>query len=157
MPSPRRASQILKGKKATKTQDHESHGQTCGQKEKVMSKLLLEMGDHCVSNFIKNDSEGLGREKYSLDLYQDNRFGAVRLHGVAPADTMWGQYWYRSGINASMTKELQGIVAEVTNEDARDNFKKSCDSIVDYKDLRFQSSIILFLVFFYLKAGGAGL
>ena len=80
-----------------------------------MSKLVLAMGDHCVSDFIKNDSEGLGRKKYSLDLYQDDQYGAVRLHGVAPADTMWGQYWYRSGINASMTKELQGIVAEVTS------------------------------------------
>ena len=48
-------------------------------------------------------------------MHLDNKLGAVRLHGLAPADTMWGQYWYRSGINASMTKELQGIVAEVTS------------------------------------------
>jgi len=80
-----------------------------------MSNLVLKMNDHYVSDFIKNDSDGEGRKKYSLDLYQDSRFGAVRLEGIAPADTMWGQYWYRSGINASMTKELQGIVAEVTS------------------------------------------
>ena len=74
---------------------------------------VLEIGDHYVSDFIKDESEA--RKKYSLDLHLDNKLGAVRLHGLAPADTMWGQYWYRSGINASMTKELQGIVAEVTS------------------------------------------
>lgn len=74
---------------------------------------VLEIGDHYVSDFIKDESEP--RKKYSLDLHLDNKLGAVRLHGLAPADTMWGQYWYRSGINASMTKELQGIVAEVTS------------------------------------------
>ena len=74
---------------------------------------VLEIGDHYVSDFIKDENEN--RKKYSLDLHLDNKLGAVRLHGLAPADTMWGQYWYRSGINASMTKELQGIVAEVTS------------------------------------------
>lgn len=80
-----------------------------------MSKLVLEMGDYYVSDFIKNDIEGEGRKKYSLNLYQDDNLGAVRLQGIAPADTMWGQYWYRSGINASMTIELQSIVKEITS------------------------------------------
>jgi NDP-4-keto-2,6-dideoxyhexose 3-C-methyltransferase len=77
---------------------------------------LLELGKHYVSNFIKPGVDD-NPEKYSLDLYLDNDLGAVRFESkdLPPASAMWGQYWYRSGINASMTKELQGIVAEVTS------------------------------------------
>lgn len=76
---------------------------------------LLEMGDHYVSDFIKSQSDYEGRKKYSLDLYLDEELGAPRLKNLAPPETMWGQYWYRSGINTSMTVELQGIVAEITS------------------------------------------
>ena len=58
-------------------------------------KKLLELGDHYVSDFIKDDSEMTGRKKYSLDLYLDEELGAPRLKDVAPASTMWGKYWYR--------------------------------------------------------------
>ena len=34
-------------------------------------KKLLELGNHYVSDFIKEDSEMEGRTKYSLDLYLD--------------------------------------------------------------------------------------
>lgn len=76
---------------------------------------LLELGNHYVSNFIKPDID-YKAEKYSLDLYLDTTLGAVRLNGsdLPPASAMWGQYWYRSGINLSMTKELQNIVNEIT-------------------------------------------
>ena len=78
---------------------------------------LLELGSHYVSNFIKPGSEPTTPKKYSLDLYLDLELGAARLSqdDLAPASAMWGQYWYRSGINASMTKELQNIVSEVTS------------------------------------------
>lgn len=78
-----------------------------------MTKLLT-LGKHYVSNFIKPGVDN-NPEKYSLDLYLDNELGAARLKGedLPPASAMWGQYWYRSGINASMTKELQGIVSEI--------------------------------------------
>lgn len=76
---------------------------------------LLDMGDHYVSDFIKSQNDYEGRKKYSLDLYLDEELGAPRLKDIAPPETMWGQYWYRSGINTSMTIELQGIVAEITS------------------------------------------
>lgn len=76
---------------------------------------LLDMGDHYVSDFIKSNNDYEGRKKYSLDLYLDEELGAPRLKDLAPPDTMWGQYWYRSGINHSMTVELQGIVKEITS------------------------------------------
>lgn len=78
-------------------------------------KKVLELGDYYVSDFIKSSVDLEGRKKYSLDLYLDEALGAVRLQDLAPPETMWGQYWYRSGINASMTKELQGIVNEITS------------------------------------------
>jgi len=77
---------------------------------------LLELGQHYASNFIKPEVDD-NPQKYSLDLYLDNDLGAVRLKSdnLPPASALWGRYWYRSGINVSMTKELQGIVTEVTN------------------------------------------
>ena len=78
-------------------------------------KKLLELGEHYVSDFVK-PGELTGRESkpWSLDLYLDESIGAARLDGVAPLDTMYGQYWYRSGINQSMVKQLGEIVKEVT-------------------------------------------
>jgi len=76
-------------------------------------KKLLELGNHYVSDFVKPGSEMRETKPWSLDLYLDETIGAVRLDGVAPLDKMYGQYWYRSGINTSMTKQLQQIVAEV--------------------------------------------
>jgi NDP-4-keto-2,6-dideoxyhexose 3-C-methyltransferase len=76
-------------------------------------KKVLELGNHFVSDFVKD--QPTGRTAYGLDLYLDPGLGAVRLKEQPPHSSMWGTYWYRSGINASMTKELQGIVAEITS------------------------------------------
>jgi len=78
-------------------------------------KKVLALGKYYVSDFIKSKDDMKKRKKYSLDLYLDKKLGAVRLKEVAPAESMWGQYWYRSGINASMTKELQSIVSEISS------------------------------------------
>ena len=78
-----------------------------------MEEPILRLGEFYVSDFVKEQPKD--RKKYSLDLYVDENLQAVRLRDVAPADTMWGQYWYRSGINASMTKELNRIVTEITD------------------------------------------
>lgn len=77
-------------------------------------KKLLDMGEIYVSDFVKE--QPADRKKYSLDLYLDEKLGAARLHpdAIAPHDTMWGNYWYRSGINASMRRELSKIVQEIT-------------------------------------------
>lgn len=76
-------------------------------------KPLLELGDFYVSDFVKE--QPTDRKKYSLNLYRDSRVNAPRLQNIAPPESMWGQYWYRSGINASMTKELRRIVEEITD------------------------------------------
>lgn len=78
-------------------------------------KKILELGDHYVSDFMKPGAEMRETKPWSLDLYLDETIGAARLDGVAPLDKMYGQYWYRSGINTSMTKQLGEIVAEITS------------------------------------------
>jgi len=75
---------------------------------------IVNIGNHYVSDFIKSEIDYEGRNKYSLDLELDNEIGAARLTEMAPSNTMWGKYWYRSGINATMTKELGDIVKEIT-------------------------------------------
>lgn len=77
--------------------------------------IVTRIGKHYVSDFIKSDTDYTGRQKWSLDLEIDPTIGAARLTEMAPSDTMWGKYWYRSGINSTMTKELGNIVSEITN------------------------------------------
>ena len=76
-------------------------------------KKILELGDHYVSDFIAAD-DTKERKKYSLDLYLDETIGAARLNNLAPPSDMWGKYWYRSGMNESMTQELKGIAEQVS-------------------------------------------
>jgi NDP-4-keto-2,6-dideoxyhexose 3-C-methyltransferase len=80
-----------------------------------MMKKLLDIGELFVSDFVQ--TQPADRKKYSLDLYLDETTGAVRLHpdALAPHNTMWGTYWYRSGINNSMRRELSSIVREITD------------------------------------------
>lgn len=75
--------------------------------------MILRLGRHYVSDFVITESDYAERKKYSLDLKLDDTIGAACLTEIAPNDAMWGKYWYRSGINATMTKELGNIVNEV--------------------------------------------
>lgn len=77
--------------------------------------MLVNLGKHYVSDFIKSESDYEGREKYSLDLISDTKIGAAKLTEMAPPHTMWGKYWYRSGTNATMKKELGDIINEITS------------------------------------------
>lgn len=78
------------------------------------SKKLLHLGEFFVNNFVVKQSDTA--KKYSLDLYTDPKNNAVRLHNelLAPADDLWNRYWYRSGTNTTMKKELNSIVNEIT-------------------------------------------
>jgi hypothetical protein len=78
-------------------------------------KKILDLGDYYISNFVKPDHDYSDEKKYSLDLYLDEDIGAPRLKEMPPADKMYGQYWYRSGINNSMVAQLQEIAEEVSS------------------------------------------
>jgi cyclopropane fatty-acyl-phospholipid synthase-like methyltransferase len=77
--------------------------------------MLLELGSYHVSDFLPLDSKYKNRKKYELNLELDSEIGAARLTQPAPSHTMWGKYWYRSGINTSMTNELKNIVTEISS------------------------------------------
>jgi len=74
-------------------------------------KELFTLGKLCVSDFIKSNEISLN--KYELKLMLEET-GAVRLEKPAPLDSMYGKYWYRSGINQTMKDELKNVVESIT-------------------------------------------
>jgi SAM-dependent methyltransferase len=78
-----------------------------------MNKELFSLGDVYVSDFMKDGQEPRG-PKSPLTLVLEESTGAVRLTEVPDGDVMYGQYWYRSGINTTMTRELGDIVKSCT-------------------------------------------
>ena len=60
-----------------------------------------------------NNVEHRVRDKYELKLVLEESTGAVKLESQPPCNTMWGKYWYRSGINKTMVNELKDIVESV--------------------------------------------
>lgn len=77
--------------------------------------MIVNLGKHYVSDFVKPDDNYEEHQKYSLDLILDEKIGAARLTEMAPSNSMWGKYWYRSGINATMKKELGYVIDEITS------------------------------------------
>ena len=74
-------------------------------------KELFSLGDLYVSDFLKDGESPRGGKVEMKLMMEDN--GSVRLEKTAPLDTMYGKYWYRSGINMTMKKELKGIVNSI--------------------------------------------
>ncbi len=64
-----------------------------------------------VSDFLSPD-ENPRCDKVEMNLLLDEN-GFVRLEKVANKDFMYGKYWYRSGINASMSNDLSEIVTSI--------------------------------------------
>lgn len=76
-----------------------------------MNKKLFSLGNLYVSDFLKiNELPVNGKEP--LDLVLDEELGAPRLSSVTDPNKMYGRYWYRSGINTTMTRELKSIAAD---------------------------------------------
>ena len=78
-----------------------------------MMKELFTLGNLYVSDFLKEGESPRGGSVEMKMMMDDN--GSVRLEQIAPLDTMYGKYWYRSGINNTMKKELNGIVNSITD------------------------------------------
>jgi hypothetical protein len=77
-------------------------------------KELFTLGNLYVSDFLK-DGETPRGGAVEMKMMLEPETGAVRLEKTAPLDTMYGKYWYRSGINNTMKKELSSIVDSITN------------------------------------------
>jgi hypothetical protein len=76
-------------------------------------KELFTLGNLYVSDFLKEGESARGGSVEMKMMMDEN--GSVRLEQIAPLDTMYGKYWYRSGINNTMKKELNGIVNSITD------------------------------------------
>jgi hypothetical protein len=76
-----------------------------------MNNKLFSLGDLYVSDFIKDNNPPRGGREL-LSLVMDESIGAPKLDSVTNPDKMYGQYWYRSGINATMTNELKSIAED---------------------------------------------
>ena len=70
---------------------------------------LFNLGNLYVSDFTKGNNAPRGG-KESLCLVMDDIVGAPRLDIATDPDKMYGEYWYRSGINSTMTRELELVV-----------------------------------------------
>jgi len=79
-----------------------------------MNKRVIELfslGEMYVSDFLgPDDLPNKGKEDMTLVLEKDT--GAVRLNSVVDPTLMYGEYWYRSGINATMRSELKSIAED---------------------------------------------
>src|SRR5271169_1091451 len=74
-------------------------------------KNLFSLGELYVSDFIRGDELPRGpKDELKLIMTDD---GNVRLEKTTSLDMMYGKYWYRSGTNNSMRKELKNIVDSI--------------------------------------------
>lgn len=73
---------------------------------------LLTLGPIHVSDFLAPDEE-VRHEPVELRLQMDPHTNLVRLADVVDPAFMYGRYWYRSGINASMRADLQDVVQSI--------------------------------------------
>ena len=73
---------------------------------------LFTLGELNVSDFIPLTS--FTNNQYELKLMLEEETGAVRLEKSAPLSSMYGKYWYRSGINQTMKDELKNVVESIT-------------------------------------------
>jgi hypothetical protein len=73
---------------------------------------VFSMGDLYISDFIdKEHPPRAGKEEMKLLLSKES--GLLQMEKVVDPNFMYGKYWYRSGTNATMTKELQDVVESV--------------------------------------------
>jgi 2-polyprenyl-3-methyl-5-hydroxy-6-metoxy-1,4-benzoquinol methylase len=87
---------------------------------------VLSFGDLFVSNFLDNESDSKNI-RAPLTLCFCSFCSLLQLrHSVHP-DKMFRNYWYRSGINSTMTKEL----SDITNESIKKVELKSGDFLLD--------------------------
>lgn len=73
---------------------------------------LFSLGELYLSDFLAPD-EDPRCSPVEMNLQMDLHTGLVRLEKPADPDFMYGRYWYRSGINQTMTNELHGIVDSI--------------------------------------------
>jgi hypothetical protein len=80
---------------------------------------VFSLGELCVSNFVDGPESPANKEKFPLELMlcnvSDGGCGLLQLNETVSHEAMYRNYWYRSGINKTMTDELNGIAHIMEN------------------------------------------
>jgi len=88
-------------------------------------ELVLSLGDHFVSDFPSPDQPDGVRGPLELALCRDCKL--LQLMHTVPADTMYRNYWYRSGTN----KTMRDALADITHKAERLIHLKTGDAVLD--------------------------
>lgn len=75
------------------------------------TREILSLGNLYPSAFLAEGEEP--RDRFPLTLVECNKCGLVQLKENPPLDTMYRQYWYRSGLNKSMVADLADVVKAI--------------------------------------------
>lgn len=80
---------------------------------------VIDLGDQCIAGaFRAPEASDMPEPKLPLQLVRcdpqerPGACGLVQLRHTVPGSTLYSSYWYRSGINRSMTENLHGIAAQ---------------------------------------------
>ena len=73
---------------------------------------LFSLGDLYISDFLQ-PGETPDAEPVEMKLILESSTGLVKLEKSAPLKSMYGKYWYRSGINNTMKMGLKDIVDSI--------------------------------------------
>jgi hypothetical protein len=86
------------------------------QTSRISDEKLVELftlGELYMSDFIGEGEKAPPRVPLTLML--DRKSGLLQLKHTAPFEQMYERYWYRSGINKTMTGELKSIAGKATS------------------------------------------
>jgi len=74
---------------------------------------VLSLGEQYVSNFVEEATSNQVKAPLEMALCNvgSGGCGLLQLRHTVPADLMFRRYWYRSGINATMTAALQDVAS----------------------------------------------
>jgi hypothetical protein len=100
----------MDGKKETVRGTTERHTSRISDDQLVE---LFSLGDLFISDFVDDISPP--PTKVPLTLALDRKSGLLQLKHTAPSGVMYDQYWYRSGMNRTMTEELRGITQKAVS------------------------------------------
>ena len=100
---------------------HVKHRQSCRVCGSRHLALVVDLGEqHLQGSFIKPGRPLPPQRKLPTVLLRcdvtrdENGCGLVQLGHSFPTDVLYSNYWYRSGVNATMRDHLKGIVAKAT-------------------------------------------
>ena len=97
-------------------------GMTCRICKSAPLVPVIDLGDQCIAGaFRPPGATSMPEPKLPLELVrcdpveQPGACGLVQLRHTVPGSTLYDAYWYRSGINRSMTENLHEIAAQAVS------------------------------------------